>query len=131
MLHFPRSLALAAIVGLAASPLAQADSSADPDIDVKGTPGWSLIRWYADQDTFYLMDESEVAVVDYDKKRVVRVCVDERRHMVPLTVMYGESQMTVRPGDCARIETDELSIKAAKDLGSGFDLSGTVQTVMP
>jgi hypothetical protein len=86
-----------------------------------------VMRMGEDPDKFYLYDQSDVKVLEYNTPRDVRVCNDTRRHHVPLAVNHDGEITKVRPGDCFSFEAKTVTLHAAEPLGSDLDLSGTVE----
>jgi len=91
------------------------------------TASESLIQMHSEPDEFYLFDQQDVQVLDYKTAREVRVCADQRQHMVPIRVTYDGKTTEVRPGDCTRVEAKTVTLAPADTLESSWDLSGTVE----
>lgn len=87
-------------------------------------------RWehmYMEPGEFTINDSSDIEVVDFEKPRDVRVCLDNSEHAVPLEVKYRGKIRIIRSGNCMVIEAKEISISAAERLDNGWNLGGTVE----
>ena len=89
----------------------------------------TMIRMYSEPNEFYLFDQSSVELLDYKNDRDMRICLEERRHHVPLEVDYDGKTAIVRPGDCFAFEAKHVAIKPGGTLGSDLDLKGTIETM--
>ena len=68
-------------------------------------------------------------VADYKKDRIVRVCVGESRHSVPLKISYDNKQATVAPGDCMRVEAKKVFLEPNERLDPNWVLEADVDTM--
>jgi hypothetical protein len=91
----------------------------------------NMIRMNAPRNTFYLFDQTSVEMLDYKTDRDLRICLDERRHHVPLEVDYDGKTANIRPGDCFSFEAKHVAIKPGASLGQDLDLRGTIETMEP
>jgi hypothetical protein len=86
-----------------------------------------LIRMYAAPDQFYLFNESDAKVLQYDTPRQVRICNETGRSPVPLVVNHDAKVTSVRPGDCTLFEAKKITLRPGAPLAANLDLSGTIE----
>jgi len=91
-------------------------------------PADSMLRWYAPPGEFYLDDQIDVEVLNYSEPRDVRICLDTRRHDINLAIERDGKEMKLKDGNCTEFDAKRVSISPASDLGSEYDLSGTIET---
>jgi len=80
-------------------------------------------------DEYYFFEQTDrKEVADFKTDHLVRVCVDQNRHMVPLDVIHDGETTVVRPGDCARVDAMEVSLEPAKRLEPRWTIRAEVDT---
>ncbi|HKL63777.1 MAG TPA: hypothetical protein VJ883_10450 [Woeseiaceae bacterium] len=84
---------------------------------------------YAEPDEYYFFEEDTKQVVDYKQERIVRVCVGDSRHVVPLKVIYDGSTAMIERGDCMRVEAKKISLEPAESLDANTFIRAEVQTM--
>ena len=87
-----------------------------------------MMEIYSPPDEYYFFEEDKKKVVDYKKDRMVRVCVGDSRHTVPLKVSYDGKTAEVGSNDCLRVEAKEIYLEPAKRLDPNWMIAADVQT---
>ena len=93
------------------------------------SPAEQRLERTSDPDVVYLFDDDRKQIVDYKKDHIIRVCVTENRHLVPLTIIYDDQRANVAPGDCMRIEAQEVTLQPSKTLEDNWMMRAEVTTV--
>lgn len=84
---------------------------------------------YSAPDEYYFFEDDSKQVVDYQRERIVRICVGDSRHLVPLKVIYDGSTAMIERGDCMRVEAKEVSLEPAETLDANAVIRAEVQTM--
>lgn len=87
------------------------------------------VQFYSEPDEFYFFGDERKLVVDYKKDRMVRVCVGDSTHTVPLKISYDNKQATIEAGDCMRVEAKKVFLEPQKTLDTGWVLEADVDTL--
>lgn len=111
--------ALVALVALAFTSPAIAQTVAEEFIYYPSGPN----EYYL----FSQMDEKKV--VDYETDRMVRVCMNSNRHLVPLRVHHDQEESLVQPGDCLRVEAKQVRLEPAGRLEPEWNIRAEVETL--
>lgn len=76
-----------------------------------------FIYYPSQSDEFFFFEATDrKKVADFKTDKMVRVCVDNSDHLVPLKVTYDSESTEVSPGDCFRFEAKEVILEPAKEL---------------
>ena len=86
-------------------------------------------RMTAPEDTYYLFDAERKEVASYDEARILRICVGDSRHVVPLKIHHDDMTAQVDRNDCIRVEAREVSLEPMKRLGSNEVIVARAQTL--
>ena len=62
----------------------------------------------AGADEYYFYEDNRKQVVDYKNDRIVRLCLGDSNHAVPLNITADGREMTLKAGDCIRIEAKQV-----------------------
>jgi hypothetical protein len=109
----------ALMVGMVAAPAAaQYDSNAE-----------RLAKLTSPSDVFYFFEGARKQVTAYDSERIVRVCLGDNRHLVPLRVIHDDDTATVNSDECIRVEAKEVFLEPAEPLESNATIRAEVQTM--
>lgn len=89
-----------------------------------------LFDMYAPPGEFILTDTSDVDVVQFNKERVIELCLGGSQHGTAMEVDYDDNgEAVIRPGNCMLIEAKEITVTPEGSLEPGWDLAGTVRTM--
>jgi len=113
--------AMLSAFGLVASAVASAQTSI--------SPAERRMELAAPPDEILLFGEDSKQVVDYKSDRIIRICVTDNRHLVPLTVIHDGERTNVAPGDCTRIEAREVTLTPAERLDDPWAMRAEVETL--
>lgn len=86
-------------------------------------------RMTAPEDTYYLFDAERKQVASYTDARILRICVGDSRHAVPLKVFHDDMTAEVGRNDCIRVEAREVALKPMERLGSHQVIVARAQTL--
>lgn len=73
---------------------------------------------------FQLENDDVQTVIRGPKTKAYRVCVEDSRGAVPLTVSHDDQQTRVEPGECQLIESSKIKLAAAADMPDGMTMIG-------
>ena len=89
-----------------------------------------FIYYPSESDEYLFFDRTDrKTVADFKTDKVVRVCVDQNRHLVPLKVYYDDKTAKVAPGDCLRFEAKRVELEPAGKLDAKWVLKAEVDTM--
>jgi len=88
-----------------------------------------LARLTAPTDVYYFFEGDRKQVVSYNSDRVVRVCLGDSRHTVPLRVIYDEKNVTVAANECIRVEGKEVFLEPEEPLKPNTTIRAEVETL--
>lgn len=80
-------------------------------------------------DVYHFFDGDRKQVVSYKTDRIMRVCLGDNRHVVPLRVIHDEDTATVERNDCIRVEAKEVFLEPAEPLDANVVLRAEVETL--
>lgn len=93
------------------------------------SPAERRLERSSDPDVYYLFNDDKKQIIDYKKDHIIRVCVTENPHLVPLTVVYDDQRANIAPGDCMRLEAQEVSLQPSKTLEDNWMMRAEVETI--
>ncbi|MDZ7645482.1 MAG: hypothetical protein U5K76_15460 [Woeseiaceae bacterium] len=94
------------------------------------TAAEEFIFYPSEADEYFFFDAtSGKTIADYKTDKLVRVCVDDNEHLVPLEVRYDGESSEVKPGDCFRFEAKQVYMEPAKQLEPNWVLKAEVDTL--
>ncbi len=115
----PAMLFSAILASLAMAPVAaQYDSNAE-----------RIAQLTSPTDVYHFFEGSRKQVVSYNTDRIVRVCLGDNRHTVPLRVIYDDKNATVAANECIRVEGKEVFLEPAEPLEPNTTLRAEVETL--
>ncbi|MGK7294753.1 MAG: hypothetical protein ACNS61_02865 [Candidatus Wenzhouxiangella sp. M2_3B_020] len=113
------TLLIGLIGALAFTPVsAQYDSNAE-----------RLAKLTSPTDVYYFFEGARKQVTSYSNDRVVRVCLGDSRHGVPLRVIHDDNNVTVAANECIRVEGKEIFLEPAEPLESNATIRAEVETL--
>jgi len=96
---------------------------------VQMTPAERMMQRSAGPDEYLFFEDDRKTVVDYKEDHIVRICVSENRHLVPVAVHYDGKKGEVHPGDCMRVEAKKIALEPAERLEANWSIRAEVDTV--
>lgn len=96
-----------------------------------GQPGYFEYRAYlaSTPDTYYLFTDDRKDVASYKTDRILRVCVGDSEHVVPLKIFYDDKSATVEKNECMRVEGREIALEPTERLDNNAVIVAEVQTL--
>lgn len=89
-----------------------------------------FIYYPSEPDEYYFFERTDrKKVADFKTDKMVRVCVEQNSHLVPMKVYYDNKTAMVAPGDCMRLEAKQVELEPAKRLEANWVLKAEVDTL--
>lgn len=89
-----------------------------------------FIYYPSEADEYFFFEETDIKkVASFNSDKMVRVCVDNSEHLVPLKVIHDERSSLIQPGDCLRFEAKEVYLEPARELSANWVLKAEVDTM--
>lgn len=88
-----------------------------------------LAQMTAPTDVYYFFDGSRKQVTSYNEDRIVRVCLGDDRHGVPLRVIHDDNSAMVGANECIRVEGKEIFLEPAEPLEPNTTIRAEVETL--
>ena len=92
------------------------------------SPAERQLQLASPSDEYYFFADDRKQIVDYKSDRVVRICVGDSRHLVPLEVTHDDDTTMVHRNDCVRVEAKEIYLEPAEMLPTNAMIRATVRT---
>lgn len=119
---FTRTLLTTLGGGLLLTGTAQAQPASTTDLPHPYDSMWTSA------DEIYFYEDNRKQVVDYKRDRVLRICLDDSNHTVPLNITADERELTLYAGDCMRIEAQQVWMEPDRHLPDLAMLKVNIQT---
>lgn len=113
-----------ALFAILMAPLAPTPAVAQYDSNAE-----RLARLTSPTDVYYFFEGARKQVTSYNEDRIVRVCLDEARHAVPLRVIHDDKDVTVGANECIRVEGKEIFLEPAEPLEPNTTIRAEVETL--
>lgn len=117
------------VATIALSAILMASIAPTPAVAQYESNAQRLAQMTSPTDVYYFFDGSRKQVTSYNEDRIVRVCLGDDRHGVPLRVIHDEDTVTVGANECIRVEGQEIFLEPAEPLKPNTTIRAEVETL--